>query len=129
MDYRSPLSRARGLGSAGQGVHHWRTQRFSAIALVPLTLWFAFSLASLDGYDYAAFAEWLARPWVPALASLFFGASYYHAALGIQVVIEDYVSRESTRVALIVCANLVLLLLAVSTIVSILVTAIQGSNA
>jgi succinate dehydrogenase / fumarate reductase membrane anchor subunit len=124
MNYRSPLSRARGLGSAGHGLHHWTLQRFSAIALIPLALWFAFSLASLDGFSYESFLDWMEHPWVPALTTLFFAIAYYHASLGIQVVIEDYVSNEMTRGALLIVVKLFLLLMAVSTIVSVLVTAL-----
>lgn len=124
MNYRSPLSTARGLGSAGQGTHHWTAQRLSAIALAPLALWFAFSLGSLAPLDYDAFTHWLSRPWVPVLLVLFFGAAYYHASLGIQVVVEDYVHNEFVRNATIVGARLLLLLLATSTIVSILTTAL-----
>jgi succinate dehydrogenase / fumarate reductase membrane anchor subunit len=124
MGYRSPLSRARGLGSAGEGVHQWRAQRFSALALVPLSLWFVFSLVSLDGVYYEDFVDWLANPWVPALLSLFFGTAYYHAYLGVRVVIEDYVGDQFARGALIVGVALGFALLAVCTIVSILVMAV-----
>lgn len=124
MNYRSPLSRARGLGSAGRGSHHWGVQRISAVALAPLTLWLVFSLASMDGLAYYDFVDWLSRPWACALALLFFGCAYYHASLGIQVVIEDYFPDEFVRNALILLAEGVLLLMAVTTMVSILVTAL-----
>ena len=124
MNYRSPLSRARGLGSAGEGAHHWRVQRFSAIALVPLTLWLLFSLGTMDSFEYDAFVAWMARPWACALLVLFFGAAYYHASLGIQVVIEDYIADEFLRNALILAVKGVLLLMAVTTVVSVLVTAL-----
>ncbi len=124
MNYRSPLSRAKGLGSSGDGVHHWRVQRISAVALVPLTIWFVFSLAGLVGADYHEFVDWLSRPWVPVLAVLFFGCAYYHASLGLQVVIEDYVHDELVRNVTLVVVKLTLMLLAVSTVVSILAVAL-----
>lgn len=124
MNYRSPLSRARGLGSAGEGVHHWRVQRFSAIALAPLTLWLLFSLGTMDSFTYEAIASWVARPWVCALLVLFFAAAYYHASLGIQVVIEDYIGDELVRHALILAVKGMLLLMGVTTVVSVLVTAL-----
>ncbi len=124
MNYRSSLSRARGWGSAGRGSHHWSMQRTSAIALLPLTLWLVFSLGSFESMDYTVFTQWISRPWVPALLSLFFACAYYHAALGIQVVVEDYVHGESIRVASLMIIRLVLLLMAVSTIVSVLITAL-----
>ncbi len=124
MNYRSPLSRARGLGSAGAGVHHWHVQRLSALALVPLTLWFLFSIGTMDSFDYESFVAWMSRPWVCALLVLFFGAAYYHAALGIQVVVEDYVSDEFVRNAVIIVVKGLLLLMGVTTIVSVLATAL-----
>ena len=124
MKFRSPLSRARGLGSAGHGSGHWSMQRFTAIALVPLALWFLFSLGSMGSVGYEAILAWLSLPWVPALLVLFFACAYFHASLGIQVVIEDYFADEFWRNALIIVSKLILLLMAASTIVSILITAL-----
>ena len=124
MNYRSPLSRAKGLGSSGDGVHHWRVQRISAIALGPLALWFVFSMSSMYGAGYAEFVEWLSLPWVPVLLTLFFGCAFYHASLGLQVVVEDYVHDELFRNAALIGIKLLLLLLAVSTIVSVLSVAL-----
>lgn len=124
MKYRSALSKARGLGSAGHGTHHWKLQRLSAVALAPLALWFVFSVGSGTVFGYDAFVAWLARPWVPVLLVLFFGAAYFHASLGIQVVIEDYVQNAFTRSVLIIAIKLLLLMMAASTILSILVTAL-----
>lgn len=124
MNFRSPLSRARGVGSAGHGSHHWGMQRFSAVALLPLALWFVFSLGSMDDIGYEGILAWLSLPWVPALLVLFFACAYYHASLGIQVVFEDYVADEFLRQTLIIVSKLILLLMAVFTIVSILVTAL-----
>ncbi|KAA3620355.1 MAG: succinate dehydrogenase, hydrophobic membrane anchor protein [Proteobacteria bacterium] len=124
MNYRSPLSKAKGLGSAGAGAHHWKVQRITSVALVPLTLWFVFAISSLDVFAYDAFVEWLSRPWVPVLLTLFFGTAYYHASLGIQVVVEDYVHNELARHALVIGIRLLLMLMAASTIVSILLTAL-----
>ncbi|GJL82036.1 MAG: succinate dehydrogenase membrane anchor subunit [marine bacterium B5-7] len=120
MNYRTPLARARGLGSAGEGAHHWRIQRISAIALLPLSLWFALSLGSLDSLDFDVVTAWLSKPWVPALLSLFFATAYYHAMLGLQVVIEDYVHGELVRNTLLIGVKLLAALMAVSTIISIL---------
>src|SRR5438128_2264228 len=67
---RSPLARARGLGSARDGVEHWWMQRLTAVALIPLTLWFAASLIALTGSDYNAFIAWLKAPFVAILMVL-----------------------------------------------------------
>lgn len=99
MSLRSPLSRARGLGSAKDGVHHFWVQRVSAIALIPLTLWFVFSVANLAGGDYLAVRHWVSAPAVAVTLVLFILTMLYHSALGVQVVIEDYVTHEGLKLA------------------------------
>lgn len=98
--YRNPLQRARNRGAAGSGVEHWWAQRFSAILLVPLTVWLVWSLSVLAGADFAAARGWIAMPWNSAMALLLIGAMFYHARLGVQVVIEDYVHHRSLEVTL-----------------------------
>ena len=88
---RSPLARAIGLGSAKEGVEHWWAERVSAVALVPLTLWFAASIIAHTGSDYATFIVWLRTPLATILMILLLIALFHHTALGLQVVIEDYV--------------------------------------
>ena len=104
---RSPLSRARGLGSAKHGVHHFWVQRLSAVALVPLALWFVFSVARLGnfGSGYAAAQHWVSAPSVAVALVLFIGTALYHSALGIQVVIEDYVTSEASKLTLLVLSQ------------------------
>src|SRR5690242_19243454 len=99
---RSPLGRAVGLGSAKEGADHWWTQRLTAVALVPLSLWFVASVISHAGADYAAFTDWVASPLVSVLLMLTIIASFWHGMLGAQVVIEDYVHTEGTKLALLV---------------------------
>jgi succinate dehydrogenase / fumarate reductase membrane anchor subunit len=94
----APLGRARGLGSAKHGVQHWRAQRVSAVALIPLTLWFVYSVVHLTGADQKIVLTWLHKPASAILMSLFIVATFYHLALGVQVVIEDYVHREGVKV-------------------------------
>ncbi|MDX2222822.1 MAG: succinate dehydrogenase, hydrophobic membrane anchor protein [Rhodospirillaceae bacterium] len=120
---RSPLGRARGLGSAKQGAHHWWVQRLTAVALVPLSLWFIFSLAGLAGADHAGFTAWLGSPVNATLLALVAAVSFHHAALGIQVVIEDYVADHGLRVASIVAVKLACAGLAALSVVSILLVA------
>jgi succinate dehydrogenase / fumarate reductase, membrane anchor subunit len=88
---RTPLGHALGLGSAKNGVEHWGLQRVTAIALVPLTVWFAASLIAHAGNDYATFIGWLRTPIATILMTLLLITLFYHMALGLQVVIEDYV--------------------------------------
>jgi succinate dehydrogenase / fumarate reductase, membrane anchor subunit len=117
---RSPLGRALGLGSAKEGVGHWWAQRISAVALVPLGLWFCAALVSLAGADRAAVAAWLHGPVAATLMILTIGAVFYHAALGLQVVIEDYAPSEAAKIAGIVVTKLLALLLAVAGVVAVL---------
>ncbi|MGH6982354.1 MAG: succinate dehydrogenase, hydrophobic membrane anchor protein [Stellaceae bacterium] len=117
---RTPLGRALGLGSAKEGVAHWWAQRVSAVALVPLGLWFCISLISLAGASRAALAAWLHGPVAAILMILTIGAVFYHAALGLQVVIEDYAPGEGTKIAGIVLVKLAALLLGVAGVYAVL---------
>jgi succinate dehydrogenase / fumarate reductase membrane anchor subunit len=117
---RSGLGRVRGLGAAKEGVNHWWAQRVTALALVPLTLWFVASVVVLAGADHAAVTAWIARPLNTVLLLCLVGATFWHASLGLQVVIEDYIHRESTRVAVLLAAKAVLLLGALSGILAVL---------
>ncbi|WP_292997587.1 succinate dehydrogenase, hydrophobic membrane anchor protein [Nevskia sp.] len=108
MSLRSPLSQARGLGSAKEGVGHWWMQRMTAIALIPLSLWFVFSVARFPLLDYATMIAWIKSPLVAVALVLYFAAMFYHAALGVQVVIEDYVGNEGVKLVSIVLSKFAL---------------------
>ena len=123
---RTELGRVRGLGSAKEGVSHWWMQRLTALALVPLSLWFVASLVFLTDTDYATAKLWLKSPVTLGLMALFIAALFYHAVLGVQVVIEDYVSRHGLRTASIVLVQFAGFVLAVAAIVSLLVIAFGG---
>ena len=97
MSLRSPLGRVSGLGSAKDGTGHWWSQRVTAIALVPLTLWFLFSLLTLPGLDYITVKTWLSFPMSAFLMSLLTAVLAYHSYLGTTVVIEDYVYAQGTK--------------------------------
>lgn len=98
---RSPLARARGLGSAKGGAKHWWAQRVSAVALVPLTLWFVGSVIAHAGGDYAAVIGWLRTPLASLPMIVLLLALFHHTALGLQVVIEDYVHSNAKFAAVI----------------------------
>lgn len=123
---RNPLERAINHGSAGSGVHHWWAQRFSAILLVPLTLWLVWTLAVLAGAEYAAARDWIAAPWNAAMAVLLVGATFYHARLGMQVVIEDYVHHRVLEVALQILVAIAALVGVVASTIAILKIAFSG---
>lgn len=99
---RSPLGRVRAYGSAKEGVHHWWAQRLTALALVPLTVWFVGAVIGLAGADYATTRAWIAQPAQAIALVLLIVATFHHGQLGLQVVIEDYVHHEGLRIALIV---------------------------
>ena len=99
MSVRTPLGKARGLGSAKDGTHHFWVQRLTAIALIPLTIWFVAALVSLVGAGHGAVTDWLGRP-VPAILMLLLIVSgLYHLKLGLQVIVEDYVHKEGLKLA------------------------------
>jgi succinate dehydrogenase / fumarate reductase, membrane anchor subunit len=119
MDRRTPLARARGLGSAKEGVHHWWMQRLTAIALIPLVVWFAISLVMLSGADLITARAWIGSPLVMVLLILTIGVGLYHGQLGMQVVLEDY-ANGALRVAMIVLVKFVAILFGLAAIVAIL---------
>ena len=102
QNMRSPLARAIGLGSAKEGVGPWCAERVSAVALIPLTLWFTSSIIAHTGSDYVTVIVWLRTPLAAILMILLLIALFYHTALGLQVVIEDYVHSASKFAAVIV---------------------------
>jgi len=111
MSFRTPLGAARGLGSAKHGFSHWWGQRVSALALIPLSLWFAGSVLQLSHADYMSVILWLHTPWVAVLLSLFLVTLLYHAYLGVQVVIEDYVHQKGIEVASLLLVKFACILL------------------
>ena len=119
-DLRTPLARARGLGSAKQGVHHWWAQRITAIALLPLVVWFAISLVMMSGAEYEVVRAWLGAPVVMVLLILTIAVGLHHAQLGMQVVIEDYVNSDGWKLALIVLVRFVAVLFGLAAIIAIL---------
>jgi succinate dehydrogenase / fumarate reductase, membrane anchor subunit len=123
---RSPLGRARGLGSAREGVEHWWMQRVTAAALIPLTLWFVVSLIALTGSDYNAFIAWLKAPFVAILMVLVLVALFHHMALGLQVVVEDYVHSDRAKIPTVVAIHLACFALAVAGISATVRIAFDG---
>jgi succinate dehydrogenase / fumarate reductase membrane anchor subunit len=98
MSLRSPLSRVLGLGSAKDGTAHWWAQRVTAVALIPLTLWFLFSLLTLPDFAYETLRTWLAVPISGFLAVLLVSVLTYHSYLGTTVMVEDYVHSSGMKV-------------------------------
>jgi succinate dehydrogenase / fumarate reductase membrane anchor subunit len=129
MSLRTPLGRVRGLGSAKEGTDHWWMQRVTAIALVPLTLWFVISLMGVVRTDYATVIAWISHPFHAVLLVAFLFTTFYHAILGLQVVIEDYVHHEETKIASLLFMKFALVLLGSSAVLAVLRIAIGGVHA
>ena len=104
MSLRTPLANVKGLGSAKEGAHHWWMQNLTSIALIPLTLWFAYSIASFGGMSYEEITAWMQSPLVSVSLALLVVVMIYHAQLGIQVIIEDYVGGW-LRIASLITLN------------------------
>jgi succinate dehydrogenase / fumarate reductase membrane anchor subunit len=117
---RSQLGRARGLGSAKSGLHHWWAQRVTAIALLPLSLYFVLSVLMLAGASRAQMAAFMGEPWNTVLYLCLIAALFYHLSLGMQVVIEDYVHNESKRRGTLLVTQAVIVFLALASAVSVL---------
>jgi succinate dehydrogenase / fumarate reductase membrane anchor subunit len=126
MAYRTPIAKVRGLGAARSGLQHWKMQRLTAIANVLLVLWFMFSAMALSGSGYDQMRAWLASPVTASLVVLLIISTFYHARLGLQIVVEDYVHHEGARIALLVAIALIVLALAVTCIVAVLTVAVGG---
>jgi succinate dehydrogenase / fumarate reductase membrane anchor subunit len=126
MSLKSPLGQVRGLGSAKSGTHHWWAQRVTAVALVPLTLWFVFALATHAGADHASASAWLAHPINSILALLLIAATFHHLHLGLQVVIEDYIHHEGVKIATLMVVKLLSIALGVAAAFAVLKVAFAG---
>lgn len=120
--YNNPLARAKNMGSAHSGVHHWMMQKLTALANIPLTLWAVWSAMTLAaaGADYVTIRGFFAQPVNGILMTLFLLSVFYHAALGLQVAIEDYVHCEKTKMVSLLGLKLTLFALCVASVFSVL---------
>ena len=126
MKLRSPLSKAVGLGSAKHGFSHWWWQRVTAIALVPLTLWFVYSVLCLVGSNHAIAEAWLSSPINATIMLLFVLSALFHAQTGLQVVIEDYIHTKWLNLSLLLLIKFASVIMAVLAIISVLKVVLGG---
>ena len=119
MDYQTPLAKVRGLGSAKAGTGHFWMQRITAITLIPLSLWMVSFTEQLLSASHEEIIVWLAGPLDSILAIAWVIAAFYHAALGLQVVIEDYVHTDWIKISSIWAMKLTFLFFAIAAIVAI----------
>jgi succinate dehydrogenase / fumarate reductase, membrane anchor subunit len=127
MSLRSPMGRVLGLGAAKEGSGHWWMQRVTSVALLVLSLWFVAALLRLDDLNYALVITWIAQPVNAVLLSLLVGTAVYHSQLGVQVVVEDYVTGKGAKVVTMLLMNFVHVALAALGIFAILKIAFGAS--
>lgn len=123
---KSPLARARGLGSAHSGTEHWWHERLTSIAALPLCLWLIWAAATMPGWNYETFSAWLAAPLNAILMILSIIVLYYHAALGSRVIVEDYIHSEWFKMVKLVGIKLFFFATAVAAIFAVLKVALAG---
>lgn len=120
MRYRNPLAQVKGLGASGEGSHHWWIQRLTALALVPLSFWFVFSILNHISDDHASVVAWISQPGVAVMMILYLAFMFIHAQLGVQVVIEDYVHNERVKMVSLLAVKTVLLVAGVGSVFAVL---------
>lgn len=125
-NFQSDIARAKGMGSARSGVDHWYMQRLSAVGLIPLSLWFVYSFARRFDLEYVMLLQWLSEPLTMTLTILFISLMFYHAYLGLQVVVEDYVHGQALKHTALMVLQLGMLFLGVLTVVYLIQIAMLG---
>jgi succinate dehydrogenase / fumarate reductase membrane anchor subunit len=125
MSLRSPLGRVLGFGAAKQGVGHWWVQRVTAVALIPLTLWFVVALLGKPLQSYDAMRGWLGQPWVAVLTILLIITLAWHSKLGVEVVVEDYVHGQGRKAGLLLLSIFVHFAAAVAGVFAVLLLALS----
>ncbi len=126
MSMRSSLGRVRGLGAAGEGVAQWWAERMTALALVPLTFWFVASVISLIGADHATVRDWMGSPVPAALLILLIVTTFYHGALALQVVCEDYLHHEGVKLAALIAVKAFSIVLGLTGVLAVLTVLFGG---
>ena len=123
---RTPMARVRGLGAAKDGTGHWWGQRLSALAMIPLVVWFVASIISMAGADYTTMQVWVGSPVVAGLLILLIAATFYHAHLGLQAVVEDYVHNEATKFTALIAIKALAIVLSLTGILAVLSILFRG---
>ena len=127
MSLRTPLRRVLGAGSAKEGVQHWWQQRLTAVALVPLGVWFVVSLLALPSFDHATVHAWMGQSWTALLLVIFVLVAAWHSQLGVQVVVEDYVHGAGARMLTLVLVGFVHVLVAAAGVFAVLKVAFRAA--
>ncbi|WP_370931408.1 succinate dehydrogenase, hydrophobic membrane anchor protein [Bartonella sp. DGB1] len=125
-DMRTPLNKIRGLGTAKSGTRHFWLQRLTAVANIPLFIWFIFLLISFTGQSDQEIKAIIASPCVAILLSLMLISGLYHMKLGLQVVIEDYIHGHLLKIILLILNNFFSLTLGIICLFSIIKLSLGG---
>lgn len=125
---KSPLGHVLGLGSARNGTEHFWAQRLTAMALIPLAVWFALSLLSLTSLDYYAVSAWMARPLNAVLVLLLVLVALYHSSLGTQVVVEDYVHAPALKITTLAVLRILHVALALAGAFAVFSVSVGGAG-
>ena len=120
MNLRTPLSQVKGLGAAKEGASHWWNLRLTAIALIPLALWFIFSIALIAVADFATVSAWIGSPFSTVMMILAIVVGFYHGYLGLQEIIVDYIANESLKIGTLIIVALLAVLFTMLGVVSVL---------
>jgi len=128
MSLQSPLGKFLGLGSAKEGTHHWWSQRLTAVALVPLTLWFVIALLGMDSFAHPAIVAWLGQPLNAILMILLLLVILHHSQLGLQVVVEDYVHAGGLKVLILMLSRFAHGAAAVAAVYSIIILSVGAAK-
>jgi len=120
MQYRSDIKSVKGLGTAKHGFSHWWMQRLSAVLMIPLGLWFFYSLMSIETISADSVIMWLQQPIQAILMAIWTITVVYHGALGMQVIIEDYVHGKAMALTLLVLIKFAMFAMIVATFFSLL---------
>ena len=124
--YRTPLKQVRGLGSAKEGTQHFFVQRLTALALIVLACWFLYFVVGLMQADYLTASDAVAKPWNATLLIAFLVAMFWHAQLGVQVVIEDYVHSHGLALAAQIAVRFLCILGALASVFAVVILALGG---
>ena len=125
-DFKTPLAKVRGLGSAKSGTHHWWVQRLTAIANIPLTIFVLVSFAANAGESFEGWRQWMQQPVVAVLLMLFVANLFYHMKLGLQVFIEDYISAHGKKLLVLTAISFACIFMGSLSVFSILTIALGG---
>jgi succinate dehydrogenase / fumarate reductase membrane anchor subunit len=126
VSYRTPLGRARGLGSAKHGAGHWISERITSIALAPLAIWMVYGILRLAAGDYGFAVHWVQSPLNATLVVLTFAIGFWHMHAGVRVVVEDYIHKTLTKTALLLINLFVCGFAGALAVFSILKVALSG---